>query len=106
MFEVKDYEASKLFVARKCSYSFCVQMLTVVLVAILAAGLLIPGAFAGGCCGGGTWDPYAFLNSDVSGAQAAKTSSSNQAPASNSAQSATQPIATKPAQRSNLFPNG
>jgi thiosulfate/3-mercaptopyruvate sulfurtransferase len=101
MFEVKDYEASKLYVARKCRYSFCVQTLTVVLVAILSAGLLIPDAFAGGCCGGGTWDPSAFLNSDEPGVQAAKTSSSNQAPASNRAQSATQPV-----QRSNLFPNG
>jgi thiosulfate/3-mercaptopyruvate sulfurtransferase len=49
--------------------------------------------------GGGTWDPYAFLNSDTTG-EAATTSSSSQTSASN-IQSETQPVP-----RSDLFPNG
>jgi len=101
MFEIKDFEASKLYVARKFSYLFCVKTLTVVLVAILSAGLLIPDAFAGCACGGaGNWDPYAFLNSDVPGVQAATTSSSNQASAANIAQSTSEPV-----KRSDLFLN-
>jgi thiosulfate/3-mercaptopyruvate sulfurtransferase len=102
MFEVKDYEASKLYIARKCSHPFGFQTLTVVLAALLSAGLLIPSVFAGcaSCGGEENWDPTTFLNSDVPG-QAAKTSSSNQASAGNSAQSATQPT-----KRSDLFPNG
>jgi len=101
MFE-EEHKASRLHATRKCSYSFCVQTLTLILVAILSSGLLIPGAFAGcACSGAGNWDPYAFLNSDVPGVQAATTSSSNQASVGNSAQSATQPV-----KRSDLFPNG
>jgi len=113
MFEVEEFEAIKLYIARKCSHSFCAWTLTVVLISILLAGLLIPDAFAGCACSGvGNWEAgaQAFLNSDIPGASVTATSSSannaqmaatTSSSADNSDQSATQPV-SRPA----LFPNG
>ncbi|MCJ7446010.1 MAG: hypothetical protein MUO26_16070 [Methanotrichaceae archaeon] len=101
MFEANNHKTGKSRIARKYSHPFCVQKLALALIVLLSVGLLMPDANAGCACGGaGNWDPTAFLNSDVPGFQAATVSSSNQALAGNSAQSATPPV-----KRSDLFPN-
>jgi thiosulfate/3-mercaptopyruvate sulfurtransferase len=68
---------------------------------ILSLIALSPLADAGCSCSGGTWDPSAFLNSELGSSQPVQTGSTQ-----NSATAASGSVNQKPANRADSFPNG
>ncbi len=78
------------------------QLLYLVGIIIIFFTAFMPAVNAGCSCSGGTWDPTAFLNSELGGQPVQPSSAGSNANSNVNSAAAT----TKPEDRTDAFPNG